>query len=81
MIVAQFCEHTKTQLKAHFKWVSFTICELYLKSCDYILKCLRERKDETDVSLSCEATHSWYQTASKRTQVSVTPFHHLLLVP
>ena len=32
MIAAQFCEHTKTQLNAYFKCVSFMICELYLKA-------------------------------------------------
>lgn len=30
MTAAKFCEYSKTQLIAHFKWMSSLICELYL---------------------------------------------------
>ena len=38
----------------------------------YIPKVLRERKEEADMHLSHKATQSWYHTARKQTQVSVT---------
>lgn len=30
VIVAQFCEYTKNYLIINFKWINYTICELYI---------------------------------------------------
>ena len=50
VMVAQLCEHPKNHWIAHFKWVNYMICELYLnevfiKQIKWFLTASREEKE------------------------------------